>query len=454
MRFFFLRLMTLFFFAGVSAGIAALAHGNVHSIIPGVGLGFLLWLLWDSWSVSRFLIWLRRFQETADMPSLRAASGMWRETADRVYRLLRWQNRLLQESDHRLQNLQSALQASPNGVIVLDEKSRIEWCNKTACQHFGLDAQRDIAQSIVNLLRDPDFVAYLGARDFESAVALNSPVSTNAHPLRLSVQIFPYGQGRLFMLSQDITVLEQAEAIRRDFVANVSHEIRSPLTVLTGFIETLQTLPLTDDERQQALDSMARQAERMSMLVSDLLTLSRLENSPPPDLSTWTPVAKLLQDCETDAHALSALHTPAQDVPQHIVFPDAKTREAAGEIAGAAGELQSALFNLIHNAIRYTPPGGAIEVRWIPTSDGGACFEVSDNGPGVAPEHLPRLTERFYRVDSSRSRESGGTGLGLSIVKHVLQRHDAVLRIDSHPGKGSRFSITFPPFRMRGCSWK
>jgi two-component system phosphate regulon sensor histidine kinase PhoR len=445
MRLFLSRLLLLFCFAGAGAGIGGLVDYTASGLGWGVVLGLVAWFAWESVSASRMLAWLRRFQETPEAPALRAA-GLWREAAERVYRLLRQQARLTRENDHRLRNLQSALQASPNGVIILDERGRIEWCNRMACQHFGLDAQRDIAQLIVNLLRDPEFIAYLGARDFESALTLTSPVSTNARPLRLCVRIFPYGQGRLFMLTQDVTVLEQAEAIRRDFVANVSHEIRTPLTVLAGFIETLQTLPLSGEERQQYLEWMARQAERMTNLVDDLLTLSRLENSPPPDTGAWIPVETLLSACEADAMALSALVTQAQDAPRHrIVFPDA----AAGEIAGAENELRSAFFNLVSNAIRYTPPGGDIEVSWKPTPAGGASFSVRDNGPGIAPEHLSRLTERFYRVDSSRSRESGGTGLGLSIVKHILQRHDAQLRIDSRYGEGSVFSADFPAGRIR-----
>ena len=441
-----LRLTVLFLLMGAGAGFASLFKHTIPGVATGVALGGGLWLVWDTWRFLGFLDWLRRLHETPDAP-LRL-SGMWREAAERVSRLLRGQVRLTRESEARLENLQAGLQASPNGVIVLDEHTQIAWCNQTACRHFGLDARRDIAQSITHLLRDPAFTAHLAARDFEQAVVMTSPVSSETHPLRLSVRLCPYGQGRLLLISQDITVFEQAEAMRRDFVANVSHEIRTPLTVLAGFVETMQMFALSEDERVEYLERMAQQAGHMRRLVDDLLTLSRLEGSPPPGLGDWTSVAFLLSQIEADARALSAFTTGA-NAPQRLVFPDEAPLARAGEIAGAAAELQSALFNLVNNAIRYTPPGGDIEVRWEAQPDGKACFSVRDSGPGIAPEHIPRLTERFYRVDSARSRATGGTGLGLSIVKHVLQRHDATLAIDSAPGQGACFMVTFPAYRIR-----
>ncbi|MDR2690532.1 MAG: phosphate regulon sensor histidine kinase PhoR [Azoarcus sp.] len=439
----FQRSFALLVFIGAGAGIGAL-FDLADLAIPGAGAGLLGWLLWDNWRILRFLSWLRLVYDDAATPMPRS-SGIWREAAERVYRLLRQQIKHTRENEASLRNLQAALQASPNGVIVLDNRTRIEWCNRMACQHFGLDGERDIAQSVTHLVRDPAFVAYMTARRFDHEVILTSPINTAAHPLRLSVRIYPYGQGRLLMLSQDITLLEQVEATRRDFVANVSHEIRTPLTVLAGFIETLQTLPLTRDEREDYLERMAQQAGRMKNLVDDLLTLSRLENSPPPGMEQWTPVRLLLQQCEIDARALSA-HLSGQ-TPHSLEFPP--TDALSGEIAGAPGELHSALFNLINNAIRYTPPGGRIEVAWTPQAEGGALFSVCDNGPGIAPEYIPRLTERFYRVDNDHSRSSGGTGLGLSIVKHVLQRHGASLRIESTPGHGACFTAVFPQDRIR-----
>ena len=406
------------------------------------------WFIWDLLRGARVLRWLRT-GDVADAPAMR---GVWGEAADRARRLLRKQEAQIRESQDRLQEILAALQASPNGVVLLDAQGRIEWCNQMAASHFGLDAQRDVMQSIGNLLRNPEFTAYFAARDFSSDVVLEGRSSTPSRPVRISAHLHPYGDGRTLLLSRDVTALEQADAMRRDFVANVSHEIRTPLTVLTGFVETLQTLPLTADERSRYLGMMAQQALRMQSVVQGLLTLSRLEGSPLPGMNEWTPVQALLQFCEEEGRALSSLLTQTQQRPHGMHFPSLEVLRAAGDIAGVPAELQSALSNLISNAVRYTPAGGSITVQWKGNADGSAVFSVHDTGPGIAPEHLPRLTERFYRIDRSRSRETGGTGLGLAIVKHVLQRHGATLDIASTLGKGSVFSVTFPANRLRGAA--
>lgn len=268
--------------------------------------------------------------------------------------------------------------------------------------------------------------------------------STPQRPVQLSVQLHPYGDGRLLLLTRDVTALAQADAMRRDFVANVSHEIRTPLTVLSGFIETLQSLPLEEPERERYLGLMATQAERMQTLVDDLLTLSRLEGTPSPGFSERVSARVLSAQCEGEARALTALLHPLPATAQVLVFHDAPGLA----LAGAPNEMRSALTNLVSNAVRYTPAGGKIDVAWARLPDGRVEFSVTDTGPGIAPEHLPRLSERFYRVDRSRSRESGGTGLGLAIAKHVAQRHGGELGIASTPGLGSRFSIVFPARRV------
>jgi len=413
--------------------------------LAGVLLAAWLWWGWDAWRGARVLAWLRR-GDPAAAPRL---SGVWGEAADRMRQRLRQQDQAVAASDARLQEILAALQASPNGVLLLDAAGRIEWCNQMAAQHFGLDARRDLMQSAGHLLREPAFSAYLAAGDFTRDVLLTGRESTPARPVRLSVRLHPYGEGRRLMLSRDVTALEQADAMRRDFVANVSHEIRTPLTVLAGFVETMQTLPLGDDERARYLGLMAQQAQRMRDLVQDLLTLSRLEGSAPPGLGEWTPVRELLARCEQEVRALSQRVLPAGSAPHRWRFPSAGQLAGAGEIAGVAAELHSLLSNLVGNAVRYTPAGGAIAVDWQPQADGGARLAVRDSGPGIAPEHLPRLTERFYRIDRSRSRDSGGTGLGLAIVKHVVQRHGAELQIASVPGQGSEFAVVFPAVRLR-----
>ncbi|MCL1861433.1 MAG: phosphate regulon sensor histidine kinase PhoR [Proteobacteria bacterium] len=429
------------------AGGAALATSvKFAGVGLGIAIGALAWLVWDTWRAQVFADWLHHIRDEPDTPPPPRLDNQRREAAERVQRLLRKQSLEAEELESRLHNIQSALQASPNGLVILDERECIEWCNRTACEHFGLDNRRDLSQRITHLLRAPVLVKNLASRDFTDPLTLESPLATASRPLRLEVRLLPYGQGRMLMLSRDITAIEQAEVMRRDFVANVSHEIRTPLTVLAGFIETLQTLPLGDDERNDMLHRMAQQTERMKRLVDDLLTLSRLEGSAPPGIKEWTPVRTLLERLDTDARAFSA-HLVGQSAPGHELVLEGM--DTSDEIAGSSSELQSAFFNLINNAIRYTPPDGKIVIRWQTRTNGGARFSVQDSGPGIAPEHIPRLTERFYRVDSDRSRASGGTGLGLSIVKHVLQRHDAKLDIESTPSRGTCFTVTFPATRVQ-----
>lgn len=396
------------------------------------------WLAVDGMRGARLLRWLR----SEDLPDQLPSGGIWGEVSERVRKLVRSRERAALESEARLQDFLEALQASPNGVVLLDADNRIEWFNQTAADHFGFDAKRDLLQHFGNLVRDPGFAAYFATRDFRQAVQMPGRDSTMSRPVNLSVHLHPYGDGRCLILSRDITAKEQAEAMRRDFVANVSHEIRTPLTVLAGFVETLQTLPLQDDERTRYLDLMSQQAHRMQTLVSDLLTLSKLEGSPLPSTFDWVSVPALMAQCEQDGKDLSRVLWME---PHVLHFSSSQPCE----IAGSASELQSAMSNLIGNAIRYSPADKSVEIEWNVQTDGSAVFSVRDFGMGIAPEHLPRLTERFYRVDRSRSRETGGTGLGLAIVKHVSQRHGAELEIESTPGKGSKFSIHFPAQRVR-----
>lgn len=421
-----------------------------YGFAPVLGLGPLLgafvWLVLDSLWAAQLLRWLRAEQgnETPGVLASRVPGlpGIWGELADRNRRLLRNRDQQYQESQARLHEFLAAIQASPSGVVLLDEQGRIEWCNQTATQHFGFDAKRDVMQYIANLIREPAFKAYLASGNFSHDVVIPGNFSTPARPVKLSVHMHSYGQGRKLLLSRDITDIELAEAMRRDFVANVSHEIRTPLTVLSGFIETLQTLPLKAAERTRYLALMAQQSQRMQTLVNDLLTLSRLEGGPFPRANDWVTTSALLAQCEQEARALSLMTAPRGHQLEFEPGP-------ACEIAGIQTELYSAMSNLVTNAVRYTPEGGLIRVSWALLADGRGEFQVRDTGPGIAPEHLPRLTERFYRVDRSRSRETGGTGLGLAIVKHVAQRHGAELRIESQLGRGSCFSIIFPAARVR-----
>mgnify|MGYP003385996091 CR=1 FL=1 len=440
----FFRLSTFIAFL-LTGGAAGYVLNRQFGAITGVACASVAWFAWDLSRGLRVLRWLR----SGDTSAAPRMQGVWGLVADRMRRLLRQREAAATQSATQLQEFLAALQASPNGVVLLDAEGRIEWCNETAAAHFGIDAGRDLQQHIRNLVRDPIFATYYASEDFKPEVVMAGRASTQTRPVKVSVHLHPYGDGRKLLLSRDVTALEQAEAMRRDFVANVSHEIRTPLTVLSGFVETLQTLPLEEADRTRYLGLMSQQSARMQTLVNDLLTLSRLEGSPAPGLGDWVVVAALLESCEQEARALSVAVTKGQGSPHDLHFETAVQEAAGWEVSGSRNELFSAMSNLLSNAVRYTAPAGRIDVSWVMAPDGSARYAVRDTGPGIAPEHLSRLTERFYRVDRSRSRESGGTGLGLAIVKHVLQRHGAELQIASTPGVGSTFTMVFPATRLR-----
>lgn len=434
------RIATFLIASGAGAAGATGLFGLKYLWL-GAWTGALAWLALDAWRAQRLLHVLRT--DAAALPS--RWPGVWGELAERIRKLLRASGQETRQAEDRLQEFLAAIQASPNGVVLLDAQGRIEWCNQTAAAQFGIDTERDLLQHLANLVRDPAFITYLASWNYSRDVLIDAPsqgTPRRNHPTRLSVQVHPYAGSRRMLLTRDVTSLEQAEAMRRDFVANVSHEIRTPLTVLAGFVETLQTLPLDAEERARYLALMAQQSTRMETLVNDLLTLSRLEGSPAPTSSQWTRARALLAHCEDEAKGLSSRLTP---LGHRLSF----TIDADSELSGAPVELQSAMSNLLTNAVRYTPGGGEVVVTWRVLPDGRGEYAVKDSGPGIAAEHIPRLTERFYRVDRSRSRETGGTGLGLAIVKHIAQRHGAELRIESTPGQGSRFVLVFPSSRVR-----
>lgn len=429
----------IFVLGGAVLGYSLLPNvWGVSGAVLGCIVAIIIWTILDVHRQQVILRWIR-----SDDHSLPArARGHWADLADKLWRLWRQFDKQKSENDERLQKFLSAIQASPNGVLLLDKNNRIEWCNQTSAHHFDLDPIRDVDQNVTNLIRDPLFVAYFQSGNYASDIVINAPKSTASHPVRLSVHLHEYDRGRKLLLSRDITLLEQAESMRRDFVANVSHEIRTPLTVLGGFVDTLIHLPLEEQERIHYLKLMAEQAKRMQSLVDDLLTLSKLEANPSPPLKDWASVDAIVSQIKSEAEHLSQLIYPKGHTLRFDIQADYL-------IAGASNELLSAMANLVNNAIRYTPEGGHVQVTWSVQDDHSAEFVVSDTGPGIAAEHIPRLTERFYRVDSSRSRETGGTGLGLAIVKHVAQRHGARLLINSRVGVGSRFALVFPADRIR-----
>ncbi|MBK9161716.1 MAG: phosphate regulon sensor histidine kinase PhoR [Nitrosomonadales bacterium] len=363
-----------------------------------------------------------------------ADGGIWDEIFSRLYKMVKRHNQTKQELAYELQHIEQATSALPEGVAILNDQNRIEWCNPLAEQHFGLDAEHDYMQDITYLVRQPEFVDYLHEANFSEPLVMEP---ARHQGLVLSIKLVPYGGNKHLLISSDITQLERIENMRRDFVANVSHELRTPLTVVNGFIENLQDMrDLGQDEAKMALQLMSEQTRRMYSLVDDLLALSRLENEQNPLHEDDIDMAVLLDEVCRDGQLLSnGRHQIGLEMP------------GQAKLHGSRNDLRCAFGNLLSNAIRYTPDGGTILLRWHMRS-GQPVFSVQDSGIGIASQHIPRLTERFYRVDRSRSRETGGTGLGLAIVKHTAMRHQARLEILSEEGKGSLFSLVFPGKRI------
>ena len=374
---------------------------------------------------------LRRWLEHGETPEPPRARGAWDELHALIHRSRRESARREAELAHALARWRAAARALPDGVVILDGE-RIAWCNDNASLHLGVDPVRDIGNTITHLVRIPAFHDYLAAGDFAKPVQ----VHTGQGDQILSLQVIEYGEGQKLVLSRDVTQFRKVEQVRREFVANVSHELRTPLTVVAGFLETLRD-EADPEAARRYIELMSEQARRMQRLVEDLLTLSALESSPPPPMEEPVEMRGVLERLGAEARALSN--------GRHKVEVEAE--EGIG-LLGSEKELSSAFGNLVSNAIRYTPPGGTVRLKWQRTPD-GAAFEVEDTGIGIAPEHIPRLTERFYRVDRGRSRETGGTGLGLAIVKHALNRHGATLDIASTPGAGGRFTARFGGARVR-----
>jgi two-component system phosphate regulon sensor histidine kinase PhoR len=394
-----------------------------------MALGTLAQLAYHLVKLAALIHWLRQPRAHA----LPDARGAWDEAYALLHRFERAAAREADRLSHALMRWRQAGEALPDGVVILDAQNRIEWLNEGAGRHFGLEPRTDIGRPVINLVRQPEFVAYVEAEDYGHAIPLHSE---HGGGLTLSAQVIPYGEAQKLLLSRDITRLEKVETMRRDFVANVSHELRTPLTVLSGFLETVQELELDPRRTRDYVNLMAEQSRRMQRIVEDLLALSSLESSPEPSPEERVNVRRLLARVKADAEALSG--------GRHQVTLEATE---GFDIAGSESELASAFGNLASNAVRYTPGGGTVSLAWRASADGAELI-VEDTGIGIEPQHVPRLTERFYRVDRGRSRETGGTGLGLAIVKHALARHQATLEIHSESGKGSRFTARFPARRM------
>lgn len=383
------------------------------------GLGFHLYYL------DKLLVWL----DSPTPERIPEGAGSWQDVFASLYRQSRQQNLAQKKLSSALERFINAGEAMPDGVVVLDEHDRIEWLNPMAVEHFQLDRKRDVGNMVANLVRQPGFHDYLTTQNYSQPLILrlNQPVEQV-----LSVQLVPFDSTRKLLISRDITQLDRVQTVHRDFVANVSHELRTPLTVIGGFLETLADMDAPEpDVTRQFLPMMMEQAKRMQSLVEDLLTLSRLENGSKTASQEKVDMAALLSTLRVEAEGLSQGR-------HQIILGDCD----AANLWGNANELHSAFGNLVSNAVRYTPEGGHIRLDWR-RNKGRGVFSVSDTGIGIAPQHIPRLTERFYRVDRGRSRGTGGTGLGLAIVKHVLARHHARLDVHSELERGSTFSVWF-----------
>jgi two-component system phosphate regulon sensor histidine kinase PhoR len=417
----------------IVAALAALLFGAVWAgAVLAAGLCLLAGL-----HLQRLARLARWADDPHDAP-VPEAGGAWGIAFSALYRRVRSRELHQRDMVTTIARFHDAVEALPDGMVIVDAANRIQWANLRAQAHLGFDLAKDAGRPLVNFMRQPEVVRYLETGDFTDAVVVNSlrePGTT------LSIQVVPYGVEERLLISRNITQLEAVARMRREFIANVSHELKTPLTVVSGFLETLQDLELDPPRRSYYVRLMAEQAKSMQRLVDDLLTLSALESDQDVPVETEFDVVPLLLRLSADAKALSdRRHTVTLDLGEPAV------------VTGSRDELASAFGNLVSNAIRYTPDGGAITLAWRVDDEGRGGFSVTDTGIGIAPEHIPRLTERFYRVDRSRSRATGGTGLGLAIVKHVLLRHQAELDVTSDPGKGSTFSVLLPARRVRRAS--
>lgn len=409
------------------------------ALLVGAVVGQIAWSLFIA--VSTYLVWhirnlyvLERWLNGKGKGYPGEHGGLWGDVNDAVYQMHRRNNKRKKRLSRILSRFRKSTDAMPDATIVLNEQGNIEWWNKEAKRIFGLKSPQDTGQPLVNLVRTPKFVEFMRSASSSDRIEMVSPIDENLH---LSIRLIPYGNNQRLLVARDTTRLHQLEQMRQDFIANVSHELRTPITVISGYLEALID-ELGDKypaEWSQSLAAMQKQSRRMEDIVRDLLLLTRLETESQILREQHVNVSALLDMVSDNARALG--HNKQQvklDMDRSL------------QLKGSREELYSVFSNLVNNAVRYTSDGGHIDIRWY-HKDGKAIFSVKDDGIGIAAQHLDRLTERFYRVDVGRSRDSGGTGLGLAIVNHILSRHQAELHIDSTPGKGSTFLVSFPAAR-------
>ncbi len=403
---------------------------DTETALAVFSIGVLIYLIGHIYWLHKLYKWLLK----PVLNHIPNGSGIWEDVFAMLYQEQRKHSRSQSQLSTALERFRHATSALPDAVVVLNTQNEIEWFNTPAEKQLGLNKLHDENQPINYLVRNGDFLSYLQSDDYSSPIKLKSWRNPD---VTLEIQLIPFGTKQKLLICRDVSALEKTEVMRRDFIANVSHELRTPLTVIGGFLETLSDMAGEVSETAKPyFNMMQEQTGRMRRIIEDLLTLSQIESNAKDTEDVEIDMSNMLQLVQNDAKGLSQ--------GQHKIFLEA---DPTLNLNGAQSELQSAFSNLVSNAIRYTPKGGEIYITWN-MQDGHPVFAVRDTGIGIEQHHIDRLTERFYRVDSSRSRETGGTGLGLSIVKHILNRHQATLNIQSEVGVGSTFSIVFPKSRI------
>ncbi|OOZ39694.1 phosphate regulon sensor histidine kinase PhoR [Solemya pervernicosa gill symbiont] len=387
--------------------------------------GYLVWHLRHLYQLER---WFRQ-GGSSEPPE---GDGIWGELFNDLHRMRQRDRRNRRKMKKLFKRFQETTAAMPDAMVITAEQGEIEWFNAAAKRLLGLH-KRDAGQRIDNLVRYPYFTHYMASGNYSETLQMASPVDASK---TLRIRVVPYAKNQRLLVVRDVTRIQHLEQMRRDFVANMSHELRTPLTVINGYLEALEDNEVCMAEMERPINRMREQSSRMQLIVNDLLFLSRLENEPESATQQAVDVAQMLEGIKDEAEAMSG--------GQHTINLHA---DPTVTLQGDLGELRSAFTNLVINAVKYTPEGGKIEIEWFGDHE-GAHFEIKDDGVGIPREYISRLTERFYRVDMGRSRDSGGTGLGLAIVKHVLNRHAADLHIESTFGKGSRFNCDFPLERI------
>jgi two-component system phosphate regulon sensor histidine kinase PhoR len=392
-----------------------------------------LYIAWTIRQIYKIEKWMRTGAFTGKAPD---TNGIWGLIVQHIHRRQRKEKKQKKKLSQIIKRFNASVSALPDATLILNQQWEIEWANKAAEELLGIDRKNDLGLRIGNLIRDPDFSAAVSKFDKTLTIELASPL----HESRMiAIRMVRYAKNQVLMTARDISQRVELQRSRKAFVANASHELRTPLTVISGYLEIMESDPGFPEHLREAVGSASEQAHRMQHIIDDLLVLSRLEGtvlsrSSGERLSLPAIIGQIVSDMQKTVSGKS--HHFRLDLDENLF------------LLGSEGEIQSVCINLISNALKYTPEGTNIDIRWYRNSAGHACFDVEDDGPGIPVEHLPHLTERFYRVDAGRSREIGGTGLGLSIVKHIVQRHGGFLYIDSEPGLGSTFRACFPEYRL------